>query len=85
MDRIARGFVEGRCRECVWVWGVGEEEGRGGLDLAGVVVVNHPCTKEGGGSVVCTKETWRTQGRVVGLGIKGIVAFGLFFTYQFVR
>jgi len=41
-DRIAGGFVGGRRRDCAWAWVVGEEEGKGGLDLAGVVV-NHPC------------------------------------------
>lgn len=47
MDRIAGGFVGGRRRDCVWVLVVGEEEKRGGRDLAGVVVVNHPCQEEG--------------------------------------
>jgi hypothetical protein len=46
VDRIAGGFVGGRRRDCVWVWVVGEEERRGVLELAGVVVVNQPCQEE---------------------------------------
>jgi hypothetical protein len=69
VDRIGGGFVGGRRRDCVWVWVVGEEEGRGGLDLAGVVVVvNHPCPEEAEGGFVCAEErgmrTPRTGGGV---------------------